>query len=188
MENIVKDIEQMAKSRNLPPASEIDIDIKIRSGKLDSVKVSFYVGEMPVDVEWCDNVGVYDQDGAPLDVMALITHELDGLYHVSDGLYERIAEAHLGGSAYKKIVNGVYVEAFYEGKDTYMVAISQKPYYDFADLQMCKYRNLRDDFSVDKYFEVRDRVKERRLIEDEREREHMAYLRRTTDRAVLCNV
>ena len=160
MENIVKDIEQMAKSRNLPVESEsINVDTKIRNGKLDSIKVSFYVGEIPVDVEWSDCVSLYDKDGEPLDIIALIAYELDG----------------------------VYVESFYEGGYTHIIAISKKPYYDIEDLQMCEERDLTDDFFIGKYFEVYERLKERKEIEEESERRHMAYLRRTTDRAVLCN-
>ena len=181
MENIISKIEQMAKCRNLPAVSDINIDTRIRNGKLDTVKISFYVGEMPVDVEWSDCIGLYDKDGYTLDAMALVAHELDGLFHVNDILYDSIAEAHLDNCGpFKKIINGVFLESHYDDYDTDIIAISQKPYYDFEDMRMCKTRDLTTDFCIYKYFEVRERVKERRVIADENEREHLEYLRRTT--------
>ena len=178
MENIILKIEQMVKSRNLPAVSDINVDIKIRSGKLDTVKISFYAGTMPVDVEWSDCIGLYDKDNKPLDAIDLVAHELDGLYHVSNMLYSSIAEAHLDGCVFEKINNGLLIESHYDGNDTDIIARSNNPYYDFEDMRMRKYRYLTTDFCVHKYFEVRERVKERRIVLEENEREHMEHLRR----------
>ena len=176
---IPESIEQMAKSRNLPVESEsINVDIKIRNGKLNSVKVSFYVGKMPLDVEWSDIISVYDKNGNPLDIIALIAYELDSMYHVSDYIYKCIVDAHLDGIAFEKDINGVCVESYYEGNNTYIIAISNKPYYDIEDLCMCKNRLLQDDFCIDKYFEVRERIKQERIEKDDIRRHTEDVLRR----------
>ena len=183
MENIILNLEEtinlMVKCRNLPAVTEkIDSDIVIRNGKLESVYISFKVGEMLVCVKWEDYHGYSDKNGKPLGWLDLVAHELDGLFHVDDDLYERIVGDHLEGCDFERTINGVSIEAYYDGDDTYMIAASKKPYYDFEDLRMRKYRSLTTDFCIDKYFEVRERMKERRIIADERERLHLEHLRK----------
>ena len=106
METILKleeTIGTMVRERGLPAAEDIDIKIKSKNGELRFVGVSFYVGEMSVCTEWCSNVSNYDKEGYPLDITGLVAQELDGLFHVTDSLYEDIAEAHIEGVRFCKI-------------------------------------------------------------------------------------
>ena len=160
--NFKEDIEQMAKRRNLPAVSELDADFAIRGGKLTSVNVSFYVGDTLVSVKWDDHFGRYkDAHGAEdMDWRDMLERELDGLFHVTDELYEEIAEANLDGLYFEKVVGGVFVEVVFEGKDTYMITLKKQD--GKSKFSSTDDDDIRNDFCVREYFDARRRVEERR--------------------------
>ena len=173
--NLESTIKAMAKERGLPAVTDVYADIKLKNGKLYFFNVSFYVGENQIDAEWSNFVSQCDKDGNPLDIMGIIAKELDDVYKVTDDLYEQIAERHLGGCDFEKIIDDVYVEVNYGGRYTYMLTFKKEGKGPF---DIHKARHIANNFNVRRYFVKLDKAKERRMIEDESDRYNRELLRR----------
>ena len=83
---------------------------------------------------------------------------LDRFFVVSDDLYEAIAEEHLEGVDFDKYIDGVRIEAYEDGRHTYM--ITSRSWKD--GWKTFKYVDLTNNFDVDKYWSIRERVRDKR--------------------------